>query len=773
LATSPTALPGSRLAEMGLVPCPKQVNVLGKATVRGPLILLGEDLFPTSCRWLREDVRSRLGWDAIHTPPASGEGHAVRLVREALDHGPEAFRLELTSDGTTLTAAGEAGMFRAVGRLLRVLDSQASTFDGRVLRCPAMRIADWPDMALRGMHLQMAYRPEETVARDTIEVMAKLGLNMVGLEVGARFEYLSHPECSRRPWWTREQVRRLVALSKARGIMPIPCLNAIGHADRAPQVFMIREEDWQKRVMDLTHPDFYPTFLALLDELLDVFEKPPYVHVGTDEFSLALPRLCKLKGGKPHELYADFANRVTSHLKAKGARPVFWSDMLLRKSDFPGEPANASDRCPTDASLAMFTKDAIIDYWCYSPSPYRGLEVFREKGFTVWATPWYRHDGVSQLCQKARESGAAAILGSTWGHPPRVADAMVLTAEYAWNAGRTGQWVTYAPHVVGNELYCGRPSRHSPNVQPRTFEGGDDLDDQERQVLADAGLSVGRSTRLRGITFDLSNPRSFSSEPPKRLVTGSDVARAAANDETIFISPAPGLTLPADGVNKKRGHAETILYVADTENANTGTNRWGLEWTVVNGRVVGMADGAKVGGSSAIPTDGYVISSHRSYGRGGCALLRTNLKEGSQVQLLGFPKTKDAATATASLIGSHGVVVLLAARWSVTKGEDVGTLTVRTSDGGQHTMALKGNATLAGIGQRYSYYPAVQEDGWRLWPARVQFDANASVVILAYEWPGEGTRATAQDLRLTINPAGRRAGVIALAVSGTSAPAAE
>jgi len=761
LAATNAPASGSRLAEMGLVPHPKQMTVLGEATIRGPLAVGGESLFPASVRWLCEDLRTRMGW-AIQS---EGEGYRLRLSQETLERGPEAYRLVLTSKGATLAAATEAGMFRAVGRLLRILNSQASNFDGRVLRCPAVRITDWPDMALRGMHLQMAYRPEEAIARDTTEVMARLGFNMVGYEVGACFEYLSHPECSRKPWWTREQVCRLVALAKARGMTPIPCLNAIGHADRAPQVCMVPDKNWQKRVMDLTHPDFYPIFLALLDELVEAFDGPPYLHLGTDEFSLALPRLCKLKGGRAAQLYAEFVNRVTAHLRPKGVQPVIWSDMLLRRSEFPGEPANASDDCPTDASLARFDKGVIIDYWCYSPSPFRGLELFRKKGFTAWATPWYRHDGVPQLCWKAHEQGAAAVLGSTWGHPHRVADGMVLTAEHAWNANRSGQYVAYAPHAVGNELYCGRGAWHCPKTRPVSLSGGAGLNAHEQQELVRAGLALGKSVRLRGVTFDLSNPRSFSSGAPKRLATTDEIAQAAAKGETIFISPGPGLTLAADGVNQQRGRAATILYVPADGRTNTGTNRWGWEWTVVRGRVVRIAEGGKVGGSSPIPPDGYVISSHAWYGRGGCALLRSNLKEGSQVELLSFPKVEAEATASADLSGGRGVAILLAALWSVTKDEEVGALTVETSDGQQHTVALKGSSALAGLSQRCTHYPPVRENGWSLWPAWLRFDAAAPAVILAYEWRGEDERATARSLRLTVGPAGRRAGVVALGVS--------
>ncbi len=443
------------LARMGLTPRPKIVETQGVARLRGEVEIVGAGMFEACAPWLNEIVEKQIG-------PAAPDGGKsakcrVELVRRKLKHGPESFRLEITDGRVRLTAGEAAGMFRALGRLAMILDSGACDHRDGALVCPALRVEDWPDIGLRGMDLQMAWSPHEQLIHDTVDVLAKLGYNLVGYEVGARYEYRSHPEC-RKPGrlWNRAEMRRLIAHARARGITPIPCLNAIGHADRAPRVFMLPDRNPQRRVMDLTNPKFYPTFFDLLDELIDLFEQPPFIHLGTDECTAALQRLAALRTRKPEDLYAEFVNRVAAHLKKKGVRAVIWSDMLLRRGAFPHEPSNATPKCPTDLALDKISKDVIIDYWRYHASSCPGLKLFRKKGFPTWVSPWYDAKGVAQICRQAREVGAAAVFGTTWTDPSRVPHGIVLTAEYAWNASEKNGYVTYEPYCVGNALYCGR-----------------------------------------------------------------------------------------------------------------------------------------------------------------------------------------------------------------------------------------------------------------------------------------------------------------------------
>ncbi len=76
-----------------------------------------------------------------------------------------------------------------------------------------------------------------------------------------------------------------------------------------------------------------------------------------------------------------------------------------------------------------------------------------------------------------------------------------------------------------------------------------------------------------------------------------------------------------DGVNKGRGAGELIQYTPE-QGERTGTNQWGYEVTVVDGKVV-----RRGGNNSIIPDNGYVLSIHAN------DWLRDNATIGSTIQI--------------------------------------------------------------------------------------------------------------------------------------------
>ena len=753
-ASTALAVNDAELARLGLVPRPKTLALHGTMWLRGPVDVGGMKDFPTCETWLRQVIEREFG--PLAKEAATKAGCRIELVRAAMPHGPEAFRIQCAEGTIRLAAPTEAGMFRAVGRLAQLLDSPAAEHAAGKVRCPVMDLEDWPDMPTRGMHLQMAWQPHEKLINVTVDAMARLGFNMVGYEIGSRYEYHSHPEC-RRPGanWTRASVARIVAHAKTRGITPIPCLNAIGHADRAPLVCMLPDKNWQRRVMDLTQPAFYPTFFDLLDELIEVFDHPPYIHLGTDECSAALRRLAKLRARTPQSLYAEFVNRVTAHLEEKGVKAVIWSDMLLRPGEDVG-PANASADCPTDLALAKLTKKVVIDYWNYSPSTYRGLDRLRAGGFTTWVSPWYNPAGVAHLCWKGYDVGSTAVLGTTWGDASRVADGMVLTAEYAWNAADKNRMVTYAPYAIANELYCGRGTWGPATAQPIRLQGGGTLPPALERHMADLGLPMKKTLRTRGLTFDLAQPDYFGSGEPKTLTGPKDILAAAHRGERLFVRLGPGRSFPIDGVNTDRGTAQTILYVREPGRTSTKTNRWGCEWVVRDGRVADILPPKERAGNATIPPDGFVLSAHGFQGSCGYTFLRRYLHPKDRPQILAFSMPKDSAEATADLgAKGHGVVILLTALQSPPAKADMVELTIQTASGATCRARLNGSLSLPGLRQLRWHYAPGRGDGWRLWPAWFDYDVEQAATVLAYEWRPKSPDDPGRKLHIVVKPEGR------------------
>jgi hyaluronoglucosaminidase len=94
------------------------------------------------------------------------------------------------------------------------------------------------------------------------------------------------------------------------------------------------------------------------------------------------------------------------------------------------------------------------------------------------------------------------------------------------------------------------------------------------------------------------------------------------NDTTDIVIPeTKQATRKLDGVNRYRGESELIQYTPEYGD-RTGTNQWGYEITVVDGKVVKMG-----GNNSPIPDDGYVLSIHASN------WLRDNAMIGADVQI--------------------------------------------------------------------------------------------------------------------------------------------
>ena len=761
LASHSAGVSQGQLASMGLVPRPKHVQLRGSATIGPGFRIVSSLPSPSPADWLAQVLQDTFGWSP------SNSGTRIRYVRRQLENGPEAYRLEVSPGEVTIVYTAPPGAFRATATLIRILTSYAAVFDGQRLTVPAVRISDWPDMALRGVHLQMAFSVNERLARDTIEAMARLGYNAVGIEVGGRFEYRSHPECAVKPYWTREQIRGLVALAKSRGMTPIPCINSIDHTERSPHVFVIDHPSWQRRVMDLTNPRFYQVFFDLLDELIDAFDHPPYLHLGADECHYAMRELVKQRGGSADAYFAQFVNRTTEHLKKRGVRVVIWHDMLLRRGEYPGEPANAFDDVPTDRALSALTDQVIIDFWCYHPAPFAGLKLFRQRGFDVWVSPWHHRRGVAELCQAGYRLGASGVLGTTWTDASRAADGIVLTADHSWNASLENDLSHYDAWAVANRLYCGRSQWTSgAAARPIKLSGGQALPEETQTSLKQAGAPIGRQALLSGVRFDFSMPLALRGGRFRELSTPQEILDAAAKGQKIFVLTPAGLHWPVDGVNRGRGRAETIVYVRTDQWQSTKTNQWGREWVVSGGRVAEVRDGGKVGGNAPIPHDGYVISAHGWHAPSGYAFLTRYLHTGDRVRLVVAELPSGPQSISASIDDARAVAIVMNAIVGHPPfGEELlATVAVETSSGKRYAFECRSSLDLPAISQPRWLYAPLRGAGWRLWPAWSANSYDTPMTLMAYEWHAPAGEVV-KRIEITATPIGRLYGVAVLAAS--------
>ncbi len=349
----------------------------------------------------------------------------------------EGYSIRITTASVKIAAKTLRGVRYAMFTLRQLVESErgvAKTAGGGILPC--VHIDDEPDCAFRGIHLCF-FPPPETdyfeIERE-IRLAAYYKFNYVVIEPWGSLRYPSHPEFSF-PGHSLApgEWRHLVKLAKELGVTPIPQLNIFGHAAAARSVT-------GKHAMLDFHPEFAPlfepdgwcwclsnpetrTFLEdLVGDLFDIFENPPFFHLGCDEaFGAGTCALCR-RADYP-ALLKDHLIHFGELLKKRGARPMVWHDMFVNRDDERWKGYVACGTPDTVSILDDLPKDFIICDWRYN---YRGddlkgveptwatLRHFIDKGFDTLGCPWFETQNIKGFGKAISKYNAYGMLETTW-----------------------------------------------------------------------------------------------------------------------------------------------------------------------------------------------------------------------------------------------------------------------------------------------------------------------------------------------------------------------
>ena len=175
-------------------------------------------------------------------------------------------------------------------------------------------------------------------------------------------------------FYTKQDIREVLAYAKARHILVIPEFEMPGHESAAiaaypwlgttgkdikvPCTFGVQYE-----VMDITSPRVYRFIEDVLDEIIELFPSP-IIHIGGDEVKFdqwkASPRVqayMKEHGiGTPADLQVLFTNDISYMLNRKGRRMMGWNDITGNKI----HEYNDADDATARQKLAEGT---IVQFW--------------------------------------------------------------------------------------------------------------------------------------------------------------------------------------------------------------------------------------------------------------------------------------------------------------------------------------------------------------------------------------------------------------------------
>lgn len=262
----------------------------------------------------------------------------------------ESYTLDVTPRQASLRAPTVVGALRGLATLQQWLTEDAGGF-----YLPAVRIRDQPRFPWRGLMIDVArhWQPLEVILRN-LDGMALVKLNVLHLHLtddqGFRIESKTHPELqahgSDGHFFTQDQMRRIIAYARERGIRVMPEFDIPGHATSwvvshpelasQPGPYAI-ERHWGifDPVLDPTNEALYKLLDDFLGEMAALFPDA-FLHIGGDENNgvqwSANPHIqAFIRDHDLHDnegLHAYFNRRIATILARHGKRLAGWDEIL-------------------------------------------------------------------------------------------------------------------------------------------------------------------------------------------------------------------------------------------------------------------------------------------------------------------------------------------------------------------------------------------------------------------------------------------------------------
>ncbi len=287
----------------------------------------------------------------------------------------ESYRLSVTTEGITLNASDHAGLFYGLQTLSQLMPPDAvTTADVSSFGLPVLEIDDAPRFTYRGVHLDVArhFFPPEFI-KHYIDLLALYKINRFHWHLtedqGWRIEIDQYPKLTEVAafreqthmghgldefqgdgvryggFYTKEEIREIVAYAHARNIMIIPEIEMPGHATAALAAYPklgCTEGPFEVAMTWGIFEDIYcpyeETFEFLENVLLEVIELFPgdYIHIGGDEAPKArweeseyVQDLMVREGfNDVEQVQGYFIRRIDKFLNEHGKRLIGWDEII-------------------------------------------------------------------------------------------------------------------------------------------------------------------------------------------------------------------------------------------------------------------------------------------------------------------------------------------------------------------------------------------------------------------------------------------------------------
>lgn len=416
---------------------------------------------------LVDEIGSRAGAPAFLS---AGEGTIDCSITPA--GVAQSYRLTIAPKGVTLVGADAAGVFYGLQTLLQIVRQCGAEL-------PALQITDAPDYFVRGFYhdISRGKVPSRATLFALVEKMAHYKLNQFQLYVEHTFAFRNHPDI-----WagsdplTADDILALDEHCARHHIELVPSLSTFGHFYTAlvsPRKQHLNEYEldgsalpfsWWDRMGHYTLDCRAPGSLALVTEMIrelrPLFRSRHFNLCCDETFDLGQGRNAAFaaKHGVGR-LYVDFLKQLCAVVRAEGAVPMFWGDIVGNHPELVREVPAGSVALDWDYSADLHdTKSAL----------------FKKAGRPFYVCPgccgWDRwiNDldtataNILGFARRGRRTGAAGFLNTDWGDRGHInflgnsLHGLLLGAAASWNTRAT---TAAAFDTAFNTLEIGDPSQ--------------------------------------------------------------------------------------------------------------------------------------------------------------------------------------------------------------------------------------------------------------------------------------------------------------------------
>jgi len=429
----------------GILPIPRSVEIeegVWSGAGGAPVALYGGEELSLSF------FLSMAGFSApVRRMPPEPDGGMRLRVGDPAPRGPalpveyggeEAYALRVGARSIEIAARGAEGLVNGVKALARL--ALAGDF-----RC--MTVQDAPDAAFRAVHMCVFNPDEGTPNEDTspeavrrrLVVTALAGYNHAFLEFWGMFPYERNPFARWPKAWPIETVRELVRFARDDlHVRLCPAQNLTSHA--AWSRLISRKHVVLDQHHEMTHlfvqsgwcfaterPETKAFLSDVVDELIDAFDNPPYVHIGSDKcFGFGTNEEDRVKPADM--LFVNHLCFLNGLIAKRGARTVMWGDMLYSSIDV------LYWKCAPSAA-GMLPKNILINIWTHNdPGNYwADIGFFEDLGFQTAYSPFLDERGAASMVRLCKAHGSLGVIQTTWHVPETALPTLVFTGALLWN----------------------------------------------------------------------------------------------------------------------------------------------------------------------------------------------------------------------------------------------------------------------------------------------------------------------------------------------------